>query len=236
MRALIIGWATIVLASAFWTGWARGHWWHMTGFFEPHRGYAMYAASVLPLLAPRWLGGRAWAGMLLSRTRAAQIGVLAAWAASCWARRNRDEHFAPKLLLLFGLAFAAVLGGAAMKPYGAKGDSDRVMIWKTAVSYIAERPWMGWGSDQFYVGVGGLAISKAHSDVLQLALERGVPAAALALFLLAWGLCRLPETPEKAVVVALTTQSLIDNRLHHPACAALYAAAWLAAALARPRP
>jgi hypothetical protein len=82
----------------------------------------------------------------------------------------------------------------------------------------------------------GRSADKAHSDALQLLVEQGVKTftfVILILVLLLGWLFAGPPTPERATVVCLTTQSIFDNRLHHPACAALYLLVWVAAFCAR---
>lgn len=228
-RHLLIAWGLLNLAAGVWTGtesWLRGGSFSfaMLGFFPPHYGYTMYAVSILPILASRWLGCWAWAGLLASRNRASQAGALVGWA---WAGGARRRALAG---ILVGLV---VVVGLALKP-NAKNDSNRVMIWKQALVAAAQHP-EGMGQGGFYVGVGGYAITKAHSDVLQLLVERGFRVTGVVLALLGLLFYLLPAgTPEKAALACLLSQSIIDNRLHHPACAGLLLAVWVAAARAKP--
>lgn len=226
MRQLIGVWGMVVGAAALYTGASTGHFFtHMTGFLPPHYGYSAYA--VVPLLFisnEAWLRWVAGATLLLSGNRASWVGAL---TGALWRR--------PMLAAL--LCALAAFGGLLMKPriVAKRTDSVRVSIWKAALATAKRNP-EGIGRGGFCVGVAGRMVDKAHSDVLQLLVEGGVALTAYVLAALILGLYYLPDGPEKDVVIALTTQSIIDNRLHHPACAALYAAAWLAAWRARPAP
>lgn len=222
MRRAIVLWGVAVMAAAYWTGARHGYWFtDMVGFLPPHYGYSAYAEVPLLFLA-RWRGFRwlAAGALLLSRNRASQVGAIAGWAWAGGARRRA---------LAVILALTAVIGGLMLKPYRTN-DAIRINVWKAALTMTKMRP-EGLGAGQFAVGVNGFVFEKAHSDVLQLLVEHGVVVFAyvLSAFVLAFSMLIAagPRTPAKAVVVALTAQSVIDNRLHHPACAALYAAAWL---------
>lgn len=214
----------VVTAAALWTGAQHGRFFvEMTGFFPPHYGYSAYWMTALLLLTPskpvRWVTG---AALLLSGNRAAWVGAIAGWA---WRGGRRRAALA-----LF-LGAAAVIGGLAMKPY-TTNDSVRIQIWRTAVSAAKAHP-EGIGTGNFAYGVAGRVVNKAHSDVLQLWVEQGAVVAAVVLVAVILGLWLLPESPAKDVVIALTVTSIIDNRLHHPACVVLYGMAWLAAAQKR---
>lgn len=220
MRRAIVAYALIVMAAALYTG-ARGgfHITTMTGFLPPHYGYSAYAVCVLPFLGPAWARYVAAGALLASGNRASWVGVI---AGALWRR--------PVLAAVLGLV--AVAGGLAWKPkvVQARTDSDRVMIWKSVIGVIRAHP-EGVDND-FAMGVAGLEISHAHSDVLEIALRWGVAAAIYAVVAVVLGFCLLPAGPWRDVLVCLTLQSVIDNRLTTSrACLALYAAVWLAAAL-----
>lgn len=232
IRQLIGVWCLAVLVAALYTGAANGRFFtNMTGFLPPHYGYSTYA--IVPLLflsnVP-WLRWVAGAALLMSGNRASWVGAIAGWASSQWKRLGPVA-----LSLAAALALVAVVGGLAMKPavVRARTDNVRVQIWTTAWGAALKHP-RGLGRGNFIRAVAGREVTKAHSDVLQLLVEGGFLLTGLVLALLAVGLYSLAPGLEKDVVIALTTISVIDNRLHHPACAALYAAAWLAA-LWRPR-
>lgn len=219
LRELVGLSSMVVAAAALWTGAPHGyHIGTMTGLLPPHYGYSAYC--VVPLLFLSnvgWLRGAGAAVLVLSANRAAWVGAIVGWAAG--ARR--------RLLLAVGLAVAATILGYAWKPR-TDNDSVRIHIWKAAVRDVVRHP-EGLGAGNWAIGVDGYLITKAHSDVLQLFVERGVAVGFLVLYLAAIGLWFAPPGPEKQLLVALSAQSVIDNRLHHPACAALYAAAWLLA-------
>lgn len=230
IRKGIVAWALVVMAAALWTGAAAPggprFFTSMTGLLPPHYGYSAYAISTLLFLAPwpwaRWAGG---AALLLSGNRASWVGVIGGWASLGGARRA---------LLAGFLALGATIGGYAWK-YTTNNDSARILIWRAVWRESVKHP-EGIGRGKFIAAVEGYAVTKAHSDVMQLLVEGGVALTAYVLAALILGLAMLPPGPGKAAVVALTVQSVIDNRLHHPACAFLYAAVWLAALRGEPAP
>lgn len=224
MRRAICGVAAVVTAAAIWTGAKAGFsTCSMTGLLPPHYGYSAYFACALLFLGPRWVRWVAGAALLASGNRASWVGSLAGWA---WSGGRR------RVALAGVLAVLGTLGGLALKPYHGN-DANRVMIWKTVVGVIHDNP-QGVGDD-FAMGVKGLEISHAHSDFLEIGLRWGVAPLCYALAAVILGLGFLLESPEKDLLVCLTFQSVIDNRVTTSwACAALYAAVWLAAALARP--
>jgi hypothetical protein len=228
-RRALSGICAVVALAAIWTGGVHGFFkTSMTGLLPPHYGYSAYFAVALVFLAEvpsgRVLGALA---ALLSANRAAWVGAIAGWASlGGWRRR----------LLAVVLAGAAVTGGLFLKQKAVRDRTDyvRAQIWRTALSVAIAHP-EGIGRGNFCVGIAGREITEAHSDLLQLLVERGFSVAGGVVALLLWGICLLPAGPEKAVVVALTATSVVDNRLHHPACAALYALSWLLAARAAAR-
>lgn len=230
LRFMIVGFASATLGAALWTGAAGGHFFtSMTGFFPPHYGYSAYIVTALVFLAPPpWLRWCAGAALLLSGNRAAWVGVIAGWA---WSK-NTSRWFAaaPALIVL------AVFGGLLLKPavVRARTDNVRVQIWTTAIEIARQHP-EGIGRGNFIRGIAGREVNKAHSDLLQLLVEGGWALTALVVLLLTWGFYRAPAGPSKDLLVCLTAQSVVDNRLHHPACAALYALVWVSAFLDEPR-
>jgi len=222
MSPLIVLWGLAAGAAALYTGARQGFaLCSMTGFLPPHYGYSAYAMVPLLFLGPRWAR---WAGagaLLLSGNRASWVGALAGWASAAGGRR---------LLVAAVLGLLAVVGGNALKSRGAVGDVVRIKIWKAAAKHAIERP------GPFAIGVDGFLVTKAHSDVMQLAAEHGLLAAGVCVLAILGGIWALPASPEKSVVVALSVISVVDNRLHHPACAILYVAAWVAALRSGSRP
>ena len=224
----IAAWASVVMVAAVWTGahpLPGGHYFFvsMTGLLPPHYGYSTYAISVLPFLAPwPWLRWTALAALLASGNRAAWVGTIAGWL--CLGGRRR-------LLPALALCVLAVIGGLAMKPAVAarRNDSVRVQIWKASWSVAKRHPWAGVGHGNFAIGVEGRLVDYAHSDVLQFAVEDGIPAAAAFVLFAGLALWFLPLSPAKAALACLLAQSVVDNRLHHPACEILLAAVLLEA-------
>ena len=229
----VVLFAAVTAAAAFATGLHPGAWFftRMTGFFPPHYGYSAYIVTALLFVTPprHWLRWAAGAVLLLSGNRAAWVGAIAGWGWSIGPKRYYGE-------IATALVIAVVLG-LALKPavVRARTDNVRVQIWTTALNVARAHP-EGLGRGNFIRAIAGREVNKAHSDLLQLLVEGGVAFTAIAVLLIAWGLYRAPEGPWKDLVVCLTAQSVIDNRLHHPACAALYALAWLAALLEQREP
>lgn len=217
-----MAWCLAVMAAALYTGAAAGfHFFtSMTGFLPPHYGYSAYAVSVLPFLLPGGLGWWALAPLLASGNRASWVGVIAGWASGAKSR----------LFVAGILGLLAVVGGLAWKSkvVRARTDSDRVMIWKSVLGVIRAHP-EGVGSD-FAMGVNGYEVSHAHSDVLEIALRWGAAVAVYAVAAVALAFSLLPPSPEKAALVCLSAQSVIDNRVTTSyACAGLYLALWVSA-------
>lgn len=230
LRWSVVAFGVAVGVAAVWT-WARGGWTinAATGFLPPHRGYSAYVLTPVLFLTPwpeMWMA--AGVVLLLGGARAAWVGVLAGWA---W-RQARGPHGAAKLFLILNLAFAGVLAGNLMKDRGTTGDSVRLKVWRAALHESRKHPW-GLYPDGFVAGVDGRLAVKAHSDVLQLLVIYGWAAFALVLWAGISAFVCLPDSPAKAAVFALTVQSVVDNRLHHWACAIVYAAVWVLAATTR---
>lgn len=231
LRLLVVFGAAATMAAALGTGFftvpGEFNFTWTTGFFPPHRGYSAYIVTALVFLAPhRWLRALAGLTLALGGTRAAWVGVLAGWA---WGRPWR-------VLAALLLAVLAVVGGNKLKSHGAQGDGVRVLTWQAALREAEKHPTglVTEGRGHFIAAIAGNEVNKAHSDLLQLLVDHGFAAAFYAILALAAGLWWLPAGPWKELVVCLSVQSLMDNRLHHPACAALYAVAWLGAALESP--
>lgn len=225
IRGAIVTGGVIVMAAALWTGADHGFFTAMTGLLPPHYGYSAYVVSALLFLGPRYVREPAGLTLLLSGNRASWLGGIAGWA---WRGGRRRAALAAILCVLAGV------GGLAWKrPAQRRGnDVERVHIWRAALRLAAHHP-AGIGRGNFCMGIDGREVAYAHSDALQFLVVYGWAAAALALWAWVGGFWLLPAGPAKDAVVALTAQSVIDNRLHHPVCAALYVAVWILAATAR---
>lgn len=222
MKYAIILYGIAAGAAALWTGvrFDAPFFTRMTGFLPPHYGYSAYAVVPLVFLPP-WAGLRwvAVATLLLSGNRAAWVGVIGGWASTQSRRR---------VILAAFLAITAIVGGNAIKPRGAEGDSVRVLIWKAAVRQAVREPW---GAKDWAIGVDGYAVTKAHSDALQILVNYGWAVFLAVIFAVAFGLWWIPPSPEKTAVIALTVQSVVDNRITTSwSCAVIYALTWAAAA------
>ena len=139
-----------------------------------------------------------------SRTGAVSVGLLAVWGL---LDRRLSRH-GRMLLLLAPVAYAACwFGASAWADYGhhlfgaetrfsAKGDisSSRYAIWSNTLALIRLHPWAGVGFGEFnfawtltpFPGRPVAFFDHTHNLPLQLAVELGLPLAALVLALLAW--------------------------------------------------
>jgi O-antigen ligase len=145
-------------------------------------------------------------GIVLSASRTAALGllVLAAWGlldARLSARARAVLLTTPLLYALIWLgltqwadATGHAFGGTAR--FSAQGDisSSRFGVWANALTLVVQQPWVGvgWGNFNFSWSLTPFPnrpvafFDHAHNLVLQLAVELGVPLAALVLGLLAW--------------------------------------------------
>ena len=141
-----------------------------------------------------------------SRTGTVSVGLLAAWA----LLDRRLSRPARALLLLAPVAYAVfwfgtsawadyshhVFGGETR--FSTKGDisSSRWGIWANTLALIRMHPWAGVGFGEFnfawtltpFPGRPVAFFDHTHNLVLQLAVELGLPLAALVLGLLGWAL------------------------------------------------
>lgn len=223
MRRTLVAVATVTTAAALYTGARTGRFFvDMKGVLPPHYGYSAYFACVLVFLGPTWARYGAVAALLLSGNRAAWVGAIAGWAYLGGRRRIAAAAL---------LCVLATIGGLAVKPPDsrARNDSARVIIWKAVGRTIQRHP-DGIGPGALALGVEGYEVNHAHSDLLEIAVVWGFQRAVLVVILAAYGFWLLPRSPEKALLVALTTTSILDNRLTtHSACLALYLVVWATA-------
>ncbi len=135
----------------------------------------------------------------------AWMAVSAAFAVFCWQRRRAGLGLAlgaPALAVLAALALpqllALVPGAAADCPLlrcgvfgrlAQSGQDSRLALWSNVLALIAQRPWTGWGWGElahahFITLYPGERFSEklghAHNLPMHLAVELGLPAAALA--------------------------------------------------------
>lgn len=231
------------------------------------QGYIMALIALLFLHQPAIVGGlratERWGGSFLAvlgvfmaKARCAYLGLPAALAAVVAARGGRR-------LLLGGAVLVGALGIAigalyAVSPERAtemlKGQNGRWAIWRTSVALLAEHPVIGTGgANAFTVGyqrlyptlnpevpdeTKGEGHAHAHSSLLTIACEHGIPAALLFLAFLgrllhaSWGMRRLAPARwdlSLGVVALAMVAGLFENLAAHTAPSY---ATWMALALA----
>jgi len=144
-----------------------------------------------------------------SRTGAVGLLLLAAWAL---VDKRLSRHARLMLLasvLLYGLSYAAMAGyghwsnqalGAEARLAGelsaGPSPNSRLNIWRNALVLISQQPWTGVGFGEFnlawtltaFPGRPTAFFDHTHNLALQLAVELGLPLAALVLGLLGWAL------------------------------------------------
>ncbi len=145
-----------------------------------------------------------------SRTGIVGVVVLALWGVLDRTLSRESRRMLLALPLLFALAYGAmaVYGrwageaiGAATRLADAGGiesPNARLNIWADALEMIARSPWTGVGFGEFNLAWTLTAFAHrptaffdhTHNLVLELAVELGVPLAALVLALLGWALWR----------------------------------------------
>lgn len=193
----------------------------------------------LPQVAGLALGAVLVFGVLLTGSRTAALGlvVLALWG-------GLDRRLAPGLrraLLAAPLWYAlcwlamqqwsdATQGAFGTAARFAQGDisSSRFGIWSNTLELIATQPWLGvgWGNFNFawtltpFPGRPVALFDHTHNLPLQLAVELGVPLAALVLALLAlalwraWRAGRDAAVPSDAVALRAAFVLLLVAALH----------------------
>jgi O-antigen ligase len=149
-------------------------------------------------------------GIVLSASRTAVVGLL---VLAAWGLLDRRLSRPGRALLLATPVLYAVIwsgltawadatghafGGAAR--FSVQGDvsSSRFGVWANTLALIAQHPWtgVGWGGFNFAWSLTPFPnrpvafFDHTHNLVLQLAVELGVPLAALVLGLLSWALWR----------------------------------------------
>ncbi len=113
---------------------------------------------------------------------------------------------------------------ARFRLVGFEAKTTRTMIWSISFRYIEAAPWLGIGPGGSEKALTIIDINHAHNNVIQIALECGIPAALLYVFinarlLLIPGLGLLSTRTAflaSLPVVAYFMVSLTDNTIHHP--------------------
>ena len=201
-------------------------------------------------LAPRWHTPLAMVLVMLmalanaassSRTGLLQLGLVVVMAA-VWApwRRPAVRSVLLSAVLAYGIAAFALPRLAGLDPGssgivarlqdGETGCNSRLTLWRNVLHLIAERPWIGWGwgsldEAHFMAVYPGLRfcdiLDNAHNLPLHLAVELGVPVAALACALLAlwvwrnrpWRETVVPRQLAWAVLALVLAHSLLEYPL-----------------------
>ncbi|MEI7482507.1 MAG: O-antigen ligase family protein [Elusimicrobiota bacterium] len=209
--------------------------------FNPNYGAAFIAAALAGTVSllmnagckKRWLGAAAGlalfsAGLLASNSRG---GLLAALAALFYLLFLK-KAWRPLLYLAAGLLLVTVLLPMEQFRWMLKLDDpvslERLKIWRTALGAIGDSPFFGYGPGlfervfevlkfPFYNGISyyGHSTVHAHSELLNLAAEAGIPAAGLFI----WGWSRAVFAADdgdrwgtvlKVFAVSLFAQSAVD--------------------------
>lgn len=145
-------------------------------------------------------------GVVLSASRTAAMGLL---FLAAWGVFDKRLSFATRCLLVSTLAMYAVIwfgftawGQVTGQPFGGAGrfsvggdiSSSRFAIWRDTIALIAQHPWtgVGWGNFNFAWSLTPFPerptafFDHSHNLLLQLAVELGLPLAALLTSLLLW--------------------------------------------------
>ncbi len=158
--------------------------------FGNRNHYAVFTEIVLPFLAWQakrqesrlaWVGGALLLGVSFaagSRVGVVLLGGEMLWLAWRWGGAKKLAWGAMGVVAL-GSVFVALSPGERLRnPW--QGD-HRVEIWSSAVEMIREKPWGGWGVDQFPKRYPAFAkfdngefVNAAHSDWLEWGVEAGI--------------------------------------------------------------
>ena len=198
------------------------------------------------------LAACALAQILWAHSRGACVAVAAGAGVFAWRHAPRRRFTAWTLALALGLGATLLL--ATWAKISVASGFKRPQIWKAAILCAADRPVFGVGPGQFAnaflrhnfpagydVGNFRFQTEHAHSEVMELAVELGVPG--ILLLLTALGMCLRPGRVQDstwtreaglAAFAGMSAQCLIDNLLHLPALELLYVSALAAAWTPRP--
>jgi hypothetical protein len=163
------------------------------------------------LLAAPWLGGRSgwrWWGLLA--LGGYLVSLLALPALAQWWT---------------GESPTTLMGRMATD----LGCVSRKVLWRNALTLIAERPWAGWGLGEMdyahhvtlYPGERFcLILDNAHNLFLQVAVELGLPAALLLGAVIAWGLWRgrpwAERSPGRLLAWAALAVVMLHSQVEYP--------------------
>ena len=159
---------------------------------------------------------RVWAGLLLALgvfavvLTASRTGLVSVLLLACWGLLDRRLSRSARVLLVatplvyalswLGMAQWAALAqqafGGAQRLAEADVGGSRVAIWRDTLTMIAQQPWTGVGFGEFNLAWTLTPLPQrpvaffdhTHNLPLQLAVELGLPLAALVMALLLWAL------------------------------------------------
>ncbi len=210
--------------------------------FREAGGLGGYMAAVLPLVAVMFIRARWWGRLLcaasavfamnaivLTRSRSAVLGLLAACAAFVFLAPKRYRVLIIALLIVGGAGFIYLTdpqfvrrAETILSPAESRDAASRarVAIWRGGLGMIRDHPILGVGTGNFPQAIGRYAPEyegmNAHSTYIRCAAELGVPGLLLLLALVVnafhtlWvilkGVHALPESQARAmqlVAVAL---------------------------------
>ena len=166
-------------------------------------------------------------GVVLTASR---TGLLSVCLLALWGLLDRRLHRATRALLLaapllYALTWLAMVQWAELAQHTFGGaarlaetdvSSSRFGIWANALALIGANPWTGVGWGEFNLAWTltpfpqrpGAFFDHAHNLPLQLAVELGLPLAALVLALLAWALVRMGVQARRPQGEAAITQRM----------------------------
>ena len=107
---------------------------------------------------------------------------------------------------------------------GYRSSAPRSLIWSLCSDYIQRYPWLGIGPGRSEKVLAIIDVNHAHNNLVQIALESGIPAAIIALLvfasllkLLATGLFRSRQTFLMCLpILPYTAQSFTDLPMYQP--------------------
>jgi len=214
---------------------------HSTGFFAIHLTFGVVMMLILLAWAGdafrSWVTWGRWRwvsmscagfGMLLSMGRLAFVGIAAGVAAGIAARGRRFLWFAMGMAMCILMLVGGILALVQPERFQAtlRGEDGRWPIWRTSVAIIQEHPLAGVGSSRefksayrdHYTVVNPtipnefpLGAPHAHSSVLSIASEHGLPAVVLWLGLMACVLLALYSRSSSRPEVWRTAVSLVAS-------------------------
>ena len=180
---------------------------------------------IVGLIADRswWIAAGVVPGLLLSQSRAAALALVICGA--LYAVRRWKWPTLIGIPVLAAVLYAFASNKWLQEPFG----GERWLLWRETIHGIAAQPWWGYGVGSFYstfpkfdTGLDWWQMTwHAHNDVLEFAFELGIPAALIALGLMA-ALWRRAYERERLVLIAFAVTATFGFPLHSGATAVLF--------------